>query len=70
VLAALNLAYQLADHENAERAPARTAASKGATPAAMARTTADAEVSAPVAEKLAEMVRRIDTALGDDGHLL
>ncbi len=66
VLAALNLAYQLADHESAERRPARAAPSKAATqPAAD-----DAEVPADVSAKVAELVRRIDTALGDDGHLL
>ena len=45
VLAALNLAYQLA-----ERGPARQA------------NAADVDIAA--------LVRRIDTALGDDGHLL
>jgi cell division protein ZapA len=48
VLAALNLAYQLAER-----------------PAAVpARAPTDAEVD------IAALVRRIDTALGDDGHLL
>jgi cell division protein ZapA len=45
VLAALNLAYQLA-----ERGPVRTAAS------------GDVDIDA--------LLRRIDAALGDDGHLL
>lgn len=49
VLAALNLAYQLA-----ERGPARTAAAPAAA--------ADVDVAA--------LVRRIDAALGADGHLL
>lgn len=52
VLAALNLAYQLA-----ERGPARTAAAPAAAAAA-----ADVDVAA--------LVRRIDAALGADGHLL
>jgi cell division protein ZapA len=66
VLAALNLAYLLADHENAERVPARKASSKLA-PASEAE---DTGVSAEVSAQVAELVRRIDTALGDDGHLL
>jgi cell division protein ZapA len=54
VLAALNLAYQLAERGNAVATPA--AAPNGhAVPA-------DAELDA--------LVRRIDTALGEDGQLL
>jgi cell division protein ZapA len=64
VLAALNLAYQLADHETAERAPARKPSSKAATGPA-----AD-NVPAEMSTQVADLVRRIDTALGDDGHLL
>lgn len=52
VLAALNLAYQLA-----ERPPASEPAADGTT--AAANTT---DVGA--------LIRRIDTALGDDGHLI
>jgi cell division protein ZapA len=74
VLAALNLAYLLADHENAERAPARKSSSKAAAePAAHdggVSAEVSTEVSAEVSAQVAELVRRIDTALGDDGHLL
>ncbi|MEF7615535.1 cell division protein ZapA [Aquincola sp. MAHUQ-54] len=49
VLAALNLAYQLA-----ERPPAPPA---------------EGEAPAPAID-IGQLVRRIDTALGDDGHLL
>ncbi len=65
VLAALNLAYQLADHETAERAPARKPPSSKA-----ATGPADDNVSAEMSMQVADLVRRIDTALGDDGHLL
>jgi cell division protein ZapA len=74
VLAALNLAYQLADHETAARTPARRAASKAAAePAADVAevpTEVSAQMSAQMSAQVAELVRRIDTALGDDGHLL
>lgn len=53
VLAALNLAYQLA-----ERPPAPLA------------TAADGEVPQAPAVDVQALIRRIDTALGDDGHLL
>lgn len=70
VLAALNLAYQLADHESAERTPARAASAKAAPPAAIGDAEGSAQGSAQVSAQVAELVRRIDTALGDDGHLL
>jgi cell division protein ZapA len=70
VLAALNLAYQLADHESAERAPARKSSSKAAAEPAADDAGASAGMSAEVSAQVAELVRRIDTALGDDGHLL
>lgn len=57
VLAALNLAYRLA-----ERAPA--AATVAAPPAAEARPAGADEAA------IAALVRRIDEALGEDGHLL
>src|SRR5262245_36533204 len=53
VLAALNLAYQLAERPNPPAAP----------PASRESASADAEA-------IAALVRRIDHALGDDGHLL
>ena len=61
VLAALNLAYQLA-----ERGPAPPAASGTPRPAAKAGSAA----SAPSETELDALVRRIDAALGDDGQLL
>ena len=54
VLAALNLAYQLAERGNGAAAPA-AAANGAATPN-------DAELDA--------IIRRLDTALGEDGQLL
>lgn len=51
VLAALNLAYQLAEQ-----------------PLAAARGPADDTVDEPV--DLDALIRRVDAALGDDGHLL
>ena len=63
VLAALNLAYQRAD---TQRSPPPAAASH-ATPAGAAGAAAgqaDAEAD------IERLIRRIDTALGDDGHLL
>jgi cell division protein ZapA len=54
VLAALNLAYQLADRP--PRASAPVAAAQGGTSAA------DADLDA--------LIRRVDAALGDDGQLL
>jgi len=58
VLAALNLAYQLADR------PPRAAATSAA-PAAPTEAS-----SAPASADLAALVRRLDAALGDDGQLL
>ena len=57
VLAALNVAYQLA--ERASQAPARVAASSAAV---------DANIDANV--DLDALLKRVDQALGDDGHLL
>ena len=58
VLAALNLAYQLA-----ERGAAQPAAVAASTPAVKAG-------AAPSETELDALVRRIDAALGDDGQLL
>jgi cell division protein ZapA len=57
VLAALNLAYQRAEQGQAPAAAASAAAS--------ARTPVDAP-----AGDVESLIRRIDRALGDDGHLL
>ena len=65
VLAALNLAFEVADHEAARLAAAAQAAS---TPAA-----AMGAESAPVAEdseRLQQLVQRLDEVLGHDGRLL
>ena len=53
VLAALNLAYQLAEQ-----------------PLAAARAPADDGASLPGDVDLDALIRRVDAALGDDGHLL
>jgi cell division protein ZapA len=55
VLAALNLAYQLADRPQRASAPAATAA-----PAGVQANSADLDA----------LIRRVDAALGDDGQLL
>lgn len=60
VLAALNLAYQIAEHGSAPPpapAPAPQPETAGGT------STADAEA-------IGALVRRLDAALGEDGHLL
>jgi cell division protein ZapA len=57
VLAALNVAYQLAERVSQ-------------TPAASTRVHAPGDASGPSEVDLAALVRRIDDALGDDGHLL
>jgi cell division protein ZapA len=59
VLAALNLAYQLADR------PQRAAASPSAAPPMAASAAA-----APGPADLAALIQRLDAALGDDGQLL
>ena len=56
VLAALNLAYQIAERGNAAPAPAAAVAA----PAAPADPGIDVDA----------LVRKIDAALGEDGHLL
>ena len=61
VLAALNLAFEVADHENAQAAP----------PVALPLT-ADAADTDTVAYdvRLANLLQRLDQSLGDDGQLL
>ncbi|MBS0611224.1 MAG: cell division protein ZapA [Proteobacteria bacterium] len=66
VLAALNLAFEIADREVAELAAAT--AQRSATPAPPA--TADA-APAPVQEqRMQQLLLRLEQALGDDGRLL
>ena len=57
VLAALNVAYQLAERQLQSPAPGPRAA-------------ASAEGSSPASTDIDALVRRLDEALGDDGHLL
>ncbi len=61
VLAALNLAYQLA-----ERGPAAAAAAV----ASAAVTPAAATATQGGASDIDTLIRRVDAALGEDGHLL
>ncbi|EGJ11158.1 MULTISPECIES: cell division protein ZapA [Rubrivivax] len=62
VLAALNLAYQIAERGNAA-APAPAPAPAPQPEAATATSAADTEA-------IDALVRRLDAALGEDGHLL
>ena len=62
VLAALNLAFDLAQMESAKAAPATAAATVAVDAAA-----SPAEASDP---RLAQLVQRLDQALAGDGHLL
>ena len=61
VLAALNLAFEVADHENAQAAAPVTLP-----------LTADAAATETVAYdvRLANLLQRLDQSLGDDGQLL
>ncbi len=67
VLAALNLAYQLAERGNAEAA---LASSPAGTPTLHARATGQREEETHIAADVDALVLRIDAALGDDGKLL
>ncbi len=71
VLAALNLAYQLADHEATLQAATAAANQQADGPKQRARDTRAADEPGDVdPASLAHLIQRIDTALGDDGHLL
>ena len=63
VLTALNLAYQRAEQN-------RVMALNTTASAVMSAAAADRATEAPGAIDLDMLIRRIDTALGDDGHLL
>ena len=69
VLAALNLAFELADREAAELA---TTASQSQHPAAAGTEapSTDAALAPQGNERLQALVQRIDEVLGSDGHLL
>ena len=62
VLAALNLAYQLAERGTPAQTIASAAATTGAAP--------DGPVAAAHADDIDSLVRRIDAALSEDGQLL
>ena len=66
VLAALNLAYVLADR------PAAAATAAAATPAAAAPAASGRESAeqAPSSEYLDQLIARLDQTLGQDGHLI
>ena len=66
VLAALNLAYVLADRP-AVAATAAAAAPAAAAPAASGRESAE---QAPSSEYLDQLIARLDQTLGQDGHLI
>lgn len=66
VLAALNLAYVLADRP-AAAATAAAAAPAAAAPAASGRESAE---QAPSSEYLDQLIARLDQTLGQDGHLI
>ncbi|MCO5355893.1 cell division protein ZapA [Acidovorax kalamii] len=70
VLAALNLAFEIADREAADLAAG--SAAKAALPAAPASATGYQESLLPEDEnqRLQSLVQRLDQALGDDGRLL
>lgn len=69
VLAALNLAFEIADREAADLAAEAAGKSSAAAPAAAA---AHAALPLPDADndRLQALVHRLDEALGDDGRLL
>lgn len=62
VLAALNLAFEVADHEAARLAAAAQAAAPAPSSAEPSST--------PDTQRLAQLVQRLDEALRDDGRLL
>ena len=64
VLAALNLAYVLADR------PAPTAAAANPAPAPGAQGASDAAQPSPSPEYLEQLIARLDQTLGQDGHLI
>ncbi|KZT14650.1 cell division protein ZapA [Acidovorax sp. GW101-3H11] len=70
VLAALNLAFEIADREAADLAAG--SAAKAAPPAAPASAAGQQESLLPEDEnqRLQTLVQRLDQALGDDGRLL
>ena len=71
VLAALNMAFEIGDHETAalaakEQTEALLAAAAAATPAPVA----SAELSEDDEARVKSLLQRLDETLGDDGRLL
>ncbi len=71
VLAALNMAFEIGDHETAalaakEQTEALLAAAAAATPAPVA----SAELSEDDEARVKNLLQRLDETLGDDGRLL
>jgi len=70
VLAALNFAFELADRENADlQAQAQARQAPAPQPAPATNLPAGA-LSAHDAERLNQLIRQLDNALGGDGHLI
>ena len=71
VLAALNFAFELADRENAElQAQAQARQAPAPQPAPAATVTAAGALSEHDAQRLNQLIRQLDNALGGDGHLI
>ena len=70
VLAALNFAFELADRENAElQAQAQARQAPAPQPVAASNLPAGA-LSEHDAQRLQQLIRQLDNALGGDGHLI
>lgn len=71
VLAALNFAFELADRENAElQAQAQARQAPAPQPAPAAGMAAAGALSEHDAQRLSQLIRQLDHALGGDGHLI
>ena len=73
VLAALNFAFELADRENAElqaQAQAQARQAPAPQPAPVAGVAAAGALSEHDAQRLNQLIRQLDHALGGDGHLI
>ena len=70
VLAALNLAFELADREAAELAAAVQPAAPAPAGSAFAPATDDDGLPTNESERIQALVRRLDEALGNDGRLI
>ncbi|MBS0468060.1 MAG: cell division protein ZapA [Proteobacteria bacterium] len=70
VLAALNLAFEIADREAAELTAAAQQRSAPSAPASAASTTGEAPLNGAQEQRLQQLLLRLDEALGEDGQLL